>query len=35
MGTKNGKFVWSNDYKPICAPLMKPGTDEGGPVLKR
>lgn len=34
MGTKNGKFVWSNDHKPICAPLMKPGTAEGGPVLK-
>ena len=35
MGTKSGKFVWSNNHKPICAPLMKPGTAEGGPVLKK
>jgi branched-chain amino acid transport system substrate-binding protein len=34
MGTKSGKFVWSNSHKPICAPLMKPGTAEGGPVIK-
>ncbi len=35
MGTKSGKFVWSNDDKPISAPLMKPGTAEGGPVVKK
>ncbi len=35
MGTKAGKFVWSNNHKPICAPLMKAGTAEGGPVLKK
>ncbi len=35
MSTKNGKFVWSNGQMPICAPLMKPGTAEGGPVLKK
>ncbi len=35
MGTKSGKFVWSNNHKPICAPQMKPGTAEGGPVVKK
>jgi hypothetical protein len=26
---KNGKFVWSNDKKPLCAYLIKPGSNEG------
>ena len=34
MSAKNGKFTWSNNQKPACAPAMKPGTAEGGPLLK-
>lgn len=26
MGIQNSKFVWLNSHKPICAPLVKPGT---------
>jgi branched-chain amino acid transport system substrate-binding protein len=34
MSAKNGKSTWANGQKPACAPLMKPGTPEGGPLLK-
>lgn len=34
VSAESGKFVWSNDHHPICAPLMKPGSAEGSAPLK-
>lgn len=35
MSANGEKFIWSNRHQPGCAPLMQPGTPEGGPLLKR
>src|SRR5262249_44332751 len=33
LSVKNGKFVWSNNQKPLCGYLIKAGSNEGSPLL--
>jgi branched-chain amino acid transport system substrate-binding protein len=35
IGVKASQFIWSNNHKALCAPLMAPGHAEGGPLLKK
>lgn len=34
LSVKNGKFIWSNNQKPLCGYLIKAGSNEGSPLLK-
>lgn len=33
LSVKDGKFVWSNNEKPLCGYLIKAGANEGSPLL--